>query len=84
MTLNFRDRAEQYLILVEGGPPSNFSAWSPDLAGCAGVGDSIDECVSDMLDAIAFHLGGMASDGDPLPEGTGPGVYVARNPRAAA
>jgi predicted RNase H-like HicB family nuclease len=84
MTTNFRERAEQYLILVEGGPPSNYSAWSPDLPGCAGVGDSIDECVADMLEAIAFHLEGMASDGDPIPEGTGPGVYVERPPQAAA
>jgi predicted RNA binding protein YcfA (HicA-like mRNA interferase family) len=27
--------AESYLILVEGGPPSNYSAWSPDLPVCS-------------------------------------------------
>lgn len=84
MTGKLRKQAEQYLILVEGGPPSNFSAWSLDLPGCAGVGDTIDECVADILDAIAFHLQGMASDGDPIPQGTGPGVYVALPPQAAA
>jgi hypothetical protein len=25
---------DRYLVLVEGGPPSNYSAWSPDVPGC--------------------------------------------------
>jgi predicted RNase H-like HicB family nuclease len=81
---NFKTLASEYLILVEGGPPSNYSAWSPDLPGCAGAGDTIDSCVVDMLEAIAFHLESMEADGDPLPSGTGPGVYVELQPQAAA
>jgi predicted RNase H-like HicB family nuclease len=68
--------AERYLILIEGGPPSNYSAWSPDLLGCVSTGDTLQECVSEMREAIAFHLDGMRADGDPIPEPTGPGVYV--------
>ena len=30
----------------------------------------------EMREAITFHLEGMAEDGDPLPEPSGPGVYV--------
>jgi predicted RNase H-like HicB family nuclease len=37
-----------------------------------------------MKEAIAFHLEGLAEDGDPLPDGTGPGVYVPWRPPAAA
>ncbi len=81
---DFRQLAESYLILVEGGPPSNYSAWSPDLPGCAGVGATVDACVADMLEAIAFHLESMTADGDPIPEGSGPGVYVERCPQTAA
>jgi predicted RNase H-like HicB family nuclease len=33
---------ERYLILIEGGPPSNYSAWSPDVPGCVATGDTID------------------------------------------
>jgi predicted RNase H-like HicB family nuclease len=76
--------AEQYLILVEVGPPSNYSAWSPDLLGCAGAGSTVEECVADMLEAIAFHLQAMAADGDPIPDGTGPGVYVEHRIQPAA
>jgi predicted RNase H-like HicB family nuclease len=84
MTTNSTHRPADYLILVEGGPPSNYSAWSPDLPGCAGAGDTVDDCVSNMLEAIALHLEVMASDGDPIPEPTGPGVYVERPSMTAA
>ena len=77
----FVEQAEKYVILIEGGPPSNYSAWSPDLPGCAATGATIEECEAEMKDAIAFHLEGLAEAGDPIPDGIGPGVYVARRDR---
>ena len=71
--------AESYIILIEGGPPSNYSAWSPELPGCAATGATIEECAAHMREAIAFHLEGLAEDGDPIPDPTGPGVYVERS-----
>jgi predicted RNase H-like HicB family nuclease len=79
MNTNFTQLAERYLILIEGGPPSNYSAWSPDVLGCVATGDTIEECAVNMRDALAFHLEGMAEDGEPLPEPSGPGVYVERS-----
>ncbi len=76
--------AERYLILIEGGPPSNYSAWSPDLLGCVATGDTIDQTVAEMREAIAFHLEGLAADGDPTPEPTGPGVYIEQHAAVAA
>lgn len=81
---DYSQLATAYLILVEGGPPSNYAAWSPDLPGCAGVGSTVDECISDMRAAIAFHLAGIEADGENIPEPTGPGVYVEMRPQAAA
>jgi predicted RNase H-like HicB family nuclease len=78
------EHVEQYLILIEGGPPSNYSAWSPDLPGCVATGESIEQCEAEMRSAIAFHLEGLVDAGEPLPKGTGPGVYVARPTRPAA
>jgi predicted RNase H-like HicB family nuclease len=72
-----RAEAEHYLILVEGGPPSNYSAWSPDLPGCVATGHTLEEVEREMREAIAFHLEGLAADGLPLPEPSGPGVYLA-------
>lgn len=79
MTGNFTERAERYLILIEGGPPSNYGAWSPDLLGCVATGDTMEQCVAEMRDAIAFHLEGLTEDGEPIPEPTGPGIYVERS-----
>jgi predicted RNase H-like HicB family nuclease len=69
---------ERYLILVEGGPPSNYSAWSPDVTGCVATGETIEECVSEMRTALASHIDLMREDGEAPPEPNGPGVYVAR------
>ena len=74
----FEEQAKRYLILIEGGPPSNYSAWSPDLPGCAATGDTLEEVEREMRAAIALHLEGLAEDGDSIPEPSGPGVYVER------
>jgi hypothetical protein len=36
-----------------------------------------------MRGAIAFHLEGLAADGDRVPDPSGPRVYVERKSRAA-
>jgi predicted RNase H-like HicB family nuclease len=53
------DRIARYLILIEGGPSSNYSAWSPDLPGCVATGDTLEETEEEMRRAIAFHLEGL-------------------------
>jgi predicted RNase H-like HicB family nuclease len=75
---DYTEQAERYLILVEGGPPSNYSAWSPDLPGCVATGDTLEEVEREMRAAIALHLEGLAEDGEPIPKPSGPGVYVER------
>jgi predicted RNase H-like HicB family nuclease len=69
---------ENYLILVEGGPPSNYSAWSPDLPGCVAAGATVDACVRAMRLALAAHIELTASHDEAAPAPSGPGVYVAR------
>ena len=81
---DFAELANRYLILIEGGPPSNYSAWSPDLPGCVATGDTLDEVEREMRAAIAFHLEGLAEDGEPTPDPSGPGVYVERAAETAA
>jgi predicted RNase H-like HicB family nuclease len=69
---------DRYLILVEGGPPSNYSAWSPDVRGCVATGVTVDECVAEMHAALADHLEIMREHGEAIPQPSGPGVYVER------
>ncbi len=51
---------------------------------CVALGDTIEKTVAEMRDAIAFHLEGLAADGDPVPDPTGPGVYIEQHAAAAA
>jgi predicted RNase H-like HicB family nuclease len=81
---DYAELAGRYLILIEGGARSNYSAWSPDLPGCVATGDTVEETEREMREAIAFHLEGLAEDGVPIPEPSGPGVYVERTPQTAA
>ena len=81
---NYRTLANRYLVLIEGGPPSNYSAWSPELPGCAAAADTIEQTERLMREAIAVHLSGLADEGSPLPEPSGPGVYVERGSHAVA
>ncbi len=75
---DFEAQARRYLILVEGGPPSNYSAWTPDLPGCVATGDDVDTCARNLRDAIGFHLAGLEAEGEPAPKpSSGTGVYVA-------
>lgn len=67
----FNEQAQRYLILIEGGPPSNYSAWSPDLPGCVATGASVEEVEREMRAAIALHLEGIAEDGGEIPEPSG-------------
>ena len=75
---DFTEQAKRYLILIEGGPPSNYSAWSPELPACVATGDTLEEVEREMRAAIALHVEGLAEDGEPIPEPSGPGVYVER------
>jgi predicted RNase H-like HicB family nuclease len=75
---DYTEQAKRYLIVLEGGRPSNYSAWSPDLPGCVATGDTLEEVEREMRAAVALHLEGLAEDGEPIPEPSGPGVYVER------
>lgn len=81
---DFPTLAERYIILIEGGPPSNYSAWSPDLPGCVATADTLEAAEREMRAAIAFHLEGLVAAGETAPEPSGPGVYVERTTRSAA
>ncbi|MCW5878656.1 MAG: type II toxin-antitoxin system HicB family antitoxin [Anaerolineales bacterium] len=66
----------RYLIVIEK-TNKNYSAYSPDLDGCVAAGQTREETVKNMQEAIEFHLAGMEEDGLPLPEGSASAEYVA-------
>jgi predicted RNase H-like HicB family nuclease len=56
----------RYLVVVEKGPTS-FGAHVPDLPGCIAVGETKEEVLALIREAIEFHIEGLKEDGLPNP-----------------
>jgi predicted RNase H-like HicB family nuclease len=56
----------RYLVIIEQGA-GNLSAYVPDLPGCVATGNTRDEVLASMREAIAMHLEGMREDGEAIP-----------------
>jgi predicted RNase H-like HicB family nuclease len=65
---------DQYMIVI-GRTSTGYSSYCPDIQGCAAVGASVEEVVTNMREAIEFHFEGMSEDGDPLPAPGGAAAY---------
>lgn len=57
----------QFTVIVERGPTS-WGAYVPDLPGCVAAGETREEALQLIRDAIEFHLEGLKEQGEPLPE----------------
>ena len=58
-----------YTVIYEEGPTS-WGAYVPDLPGVISVGDSRDEVVQSIHEAILFHLDGLRDEGLAIPSPT--------------
>jgi predicted RNase H-like HicB family nuclease len=57
----------EYTIVIENAG-ANYGAYVIGLDGCITTGETVDETIENMKEAIAFHLEGMKLHGDELPE----------------
>ena len=55
---------------------TGFSAYSPDVPGCAAVGETEEETRRNFRDALAAHFEAMREIGDPIPEPSSSVDYV--------
>lgn len=56
----------KYTVVLEKGE-SSYGAYVPDLPGCVAVGESREETLALLKEAIDFHIDGLLADGTPLP-----------------
>jgi len=58
----------KYLVILEQGPTS-WGAHVPDLPGCMAAGESRDEVLALIRDAVALHLEALQDEGaaPPIP-----------------
>jgi len=56
----------KYMIVIEKGE-SGYGAHVPDLPGCIAAGETREEVVELIRDAIEFHIEGLIETGEPVP-----------------
>jgi predicted RNase H-like HicB family nuclease len=63
------------MVVIERGP-SSWGAHVPDLPGCIAVGETRDEVVRLVREAISIHIEQLRRDGLPVPKPTSEGEFV--------
>jgi predicted RNase H-like HicB family nuclease len=56
----------RYMVVIERGE-NTWGAHVPDLPGCVAVGETREEVVQLIREAIDFHIEGLRQDGLPVP-----------------
>lgn len=66
----------RFLIVIEKSN-ENYSAYFPDLSGCAATGTTREEAEQNMHEAIEMHVNGLNEDKLPVPKSNSFAEYVA-------
>ena len=56
----------RYAVVIEKGD-SSYGAYVPDLPGCVAAGDTKEEVIRLIQEAIEFHIDGLKEEGEPVP-----------------
>lgn len=70
------EEMQRFLMVVEEAG-ENWSAYSPDLAGCVATGATREEAERNMREAVEFHVAGLREEGLPVPQARSSAGYVA-------
>ena len=65
----------RYLVVVERGETS-WGAHVPDLPGCVAIGDTREEVVQLIAEAIDLHIESLRENGESVPEPSSEGELV--------
>jgi len=68
-------RIMRYIVIVEKGENS-FGAYVPDLPGCVAIGETREEVLCLIYEAIEFHTEGLLEDGLLIPAPVSSSEYV--------
>ena len=67
--------AKRYPLVIEK-TSTGYSAYSPDVAGCAAIGDTEQETRRNFQEALEAHFETMRELGEPIPEPSSSVDYV--------
>ena len=57
----------RYPVVIHKDPESDYGVTVPDLPGCFSAGETLDEALQEVVEAIECHLEGLLLDGEPIP-----------------
>ena len=66
----------KYAVVVHHDKGSAYGVTVPDLPGCFSAGDSFDEALDKVVEAIEFHLEGLADEGMDIPQAEPIGAHL--------
>ncbi|RJQ82338.1 type II toxin-antitoxin system HicB family antitoxin [Pseudonocardiaceae bacterium YIM PH 21723] len=69
-----------YVAVVRQRDDGGYTSWSPDLPGCTAAGDTFEECVRLMREAVSFHLDSLRQKGLSTPPPTAVAAVVIQAP----
>ena len=65
----------RYLVVLEQGPTA-FGAYVPDLPGCVAAGETRDEALALIREAIELHVADLRQSGQRVPQPSSSGEVV--------
>lgn len=57
----------RYPVVIHKDPESDYGVTVPDVPGCFSAGETLDEALEQVVEAIECHLEGLLLDGEPVP-----------------
>ena len=60
----------RYPVVLHKDLGSDYGVTVPDLPGCFSAGETIDEALVEVVEAIECHIEGLLIDGEPVPPPT--------------
>ncbi|MCA9945695.1 MAG: type II toxin-antitoxin system HicB family antitoxin [Anaerolineales bacterium] len=57
----------RFPVVIHKDQDSDYGVTVPDLPGCFSAGETVDEALKEVVEAIETHLEGMLLDSEPIP-----------------
>lgn len=59
----------KFPIVIHKDPDSDYGVTVPDVLGCFSAGETVEEALDNVQEALALHFEALVADGEPLPQG---------------
>ena len=61
----------RYRVILDPEPEGGYAVWVPALPGCVSQGETLEEALANIREAIQCYVESSLKHGDPLPDESG-------------